>query len=164
MPISINDEKTIGTIIAGMSNSLPVGYLLCNGDAISRTAFASLFSVISTTYGAGDGSTTFNIPDMRQAVPRGAGTNTFYNTNVTVTLGTKQNDGFGSHNHGGGNHNHYYVDNYMTVYATPVLTGAGTWGPIENGRYTNDSGTIISTQGEKETRMKNIGVNFFIKF
>jgi hypothetical protein len=153
----------IGSIYGSARSTIPTGYLLCDGSAVNRTTYNFLFNVISTTYGSGDGSTTFNIPDLRGAVPRGAGTSSGYSTNVTVTLGSKINDAFGSHNHGGGNHNHYYVDNYMTSYASPLQTG-GSWGPIENGRYTSDSGTIISTQGETETRMKNLGVNFFIKF
>lgn len=49
----------------------PPGYLLCNGAAVSRTTYAKLFSKIGTTWGTGDGSTTFNIPDMRQRFPLG---------------------------------------------------------------------------------------------
>jgi microcystin-dependent protein len=49
----------------------PAGYLLCFGQAISRTAFVGLFTVIGTTYGAGDGSTTFNLPDLRGRVAAG---------------------------------------------------------------------------------------------
>lgn len=108
-------------------------------------------------------SSTFNLPDLRNATIRGRGLSTGFTNNDTTRMGNLQSDAFGTHNHGGGNHNHYYVDNYMTVYATP-LAGGGSWGPIETGRYTSDSGTIISTQGENETRMKNQGVNFFIKF
>ncbi len=153
----------VGSIFSNARSTVPSGYLLCDGSNISRVTYSRLFNVIGTVYGSGDGSTTFAIPDLRGAVPRGTGTSTGYSQNVTVTLGSKTNDAFGSHNHGGGNHNHYYIDNYMTSYATPMQTG-GAWGPIEIGRYTSDSGTIISTQGETETRMKNLGVNFFIKF
>jgi microcystin-dependent protein len=49
-------------------------FLLCNGAAVSRSTYADLFAVCSTTYGAGDGSTTFNVPDLRGRVPVGAGT------------------------------------------------------------------------------------------
>lgn len=49
----------------------PQGWLLCDGSAISRATFASLFNVISTAYGVGDGSTTFNLPDLRQRFPLG---------------------------------------------------------------------------------------------
>jgi len=52
----------------------PTGWLLCDGAAVSRTTFAELFAVIGTTYGAGDGSTTFNVPDLRQRFPLGKAT------------------------------------------------------------------------------------------
>ncbi len=51
----------------------PPGWLLCNGSAVSRIIYAGLFAVIGTAYGAGDGSTTFNLPDMRGRVPVGIG-------------------------------------------------------------------------------------------
>lgn len=54
----------VGTIIPFAGNSVPQGYLLCDGSAISRTTYASLFAVIGTIYGAGDGSTTFNLPNF----------------------------------------------------------------------------------------------------
>ncbi len=49
----------------------PTGYLICDGAAVSRTTFAALFSAIGTTWGSGDGSTTFNLPDFRGRVPVG---------------------------------------------------------------------------------------------
>ena len=49
----------------------PTGYLFCDGAAVSRDTYAALFAVIGTTYGAGDGSTTFNLPDMTGRVPLG---------------------------------------------------------------------------------------------
>ena len=55
--------------------SVPEGYLLCNGAAVSRTLYADLFDAIGTIYGAGDGSTTFNVPDFRDRYPIGVGTN-----------------------------------------------------------------------------------------
>jgi microcystin-dependent protein len=61
---------------AGSSLSVPTGWLLCDGAAVSRTTYAALFAVTSTTYGAGDGSTTFNLPDLLGRVPMGAGTGT----------------------------------------------------------------------------------------
>lgn len=51
--------------------SVPAGWLLCDGSAVSRTTYAKLFAAISTTFGAGDGSSTFNIPDLRQRFPLG---------------------------------------------------------------------------------------------
>lgn len=53
------------------TNSAPSGWLFCAGQAVDRTTYAGLFSAISTTYGVGDGSTTFNLPDLRGRVPVG---------------------------------------------------------------------------------------------
>lgn len=55
----------VGEIKAYAGSSAPTGWLLCYGQAISRTIYAALFAVISTNYGTGDGSTTFNVPDLR---------------------------------------------------------------------------------------------------
>ena len=63
----------IGEVIMYGGTSAPIGWMLCDGSAISRTDYKSLFSVIGTTYGAGDGSTTFNLPDMRGRFPLGVG-------------------------------------------------------------------------------------------
>ncbi len=54
-----------GVMLPFAGSTAPIGWLLCYGQAISRTTYASLFAIISTTYGSGDGSTTFNVPDMR---------------------------------------------------------------------------------------------------
>jgi len=55
----------VGEIKAYSGSSTPTGWLLCYGQAVSRTIYAALFTIISTTYGTGDGSTTFNVPDLR---------------------------------------------------------------------------------------------------
>lgn len=65
----------VGVITAYAGADEPTGWLQCDGRAISRTTYAELFNVIGTTYGAGDGSTTFNIPDLRNQVLVGAGDN-----------------------------------------------------------------------------------------
>lgn len=54
-----------GTVMSFAGSSAPAGWLLCNGAAVSRTTYATLFALIGTTYGAGNGSTTFNVPDLR---------------------------------------------------------------------------------------------------
>jgi len=61
-------------LYGGTTSPPPVGWLLCDGQAINRITFASLFAVIGVLYGVGDGSTTFNVPDFRtsQSFPRGA--------------------------------------------------------------------------------------------
>jgi microcystin-dependent protein len=56
------------TIVPWSSASVPTGFLECNGAAVSRSTYSDLFGVISTTYGAGDGSSTFNVPDLQDKV------------------------------------------------------------------------------------------------
>ena len=87
----------------------PAGWLICDGSAISREDYAALFAVIGITYGAGDGSTTFNLPDLRGRVPLGVGNGTATgHTNHTlgqqagqesVTLSSAQS-GLPAHGHG----------------------------------------------------------------
>ena len=63
------------TVSAGtVTTTAPAGWLLANGDAVSRTTYSALLTAIGTTYGTGDGSTTFNLPDMRGRVAAGVGT------------------------------------------------------------------------------------------
>ena len=61
-----------GSIIPFAGKTAPEGWLFCQGQAVSRTTYAQLFAVIGTTYGSGDGSTTFNVPDLRGRVAVGA--------------------------------------------------------------------------------------------
>ena len=63
-----------GSIVAFAGGSAPNGWLICDGSSVSRTTYASLFSVIGTTYGSGDNSTTFNLPNLNGHVLAGAGT------------------------------------------------------------------------------------------
>lgn len=61
----------IGTIEGWGGTSAPTGALLCDGSAISRSTYSALFAIFGTAFGAGDGSTTFNLPDLRQRFPLG---------------------------------------------------------------------------------------------
>lgn len=61
----------VGSVVAFAGTAAPTDWLLCYGQAVSRTTYAALFAVISTTYGVGDGSTTFNLPDLRGRVVAG---------------------------------------------------------------------------------------------
>jgi microcystin-dependent protein len=63
------------TIVPWTDASVPTGFLECNGTAVSRTTYAALFAIVGTTYGAGDGSTTFNVPDLQDNVPVGKSNN-----------------------------------------------------------------------------------------
>ena len=60
-----------GTIVPSAAASVPAGYLSCEGQAVSRTTYADLFAAIGTAYGAGDGSTTFGLPNLGYKYPRG---------------------------------------------------------------------------------------------
>jgi len=60
-----------GAVSAFAGSTAPTGWLLCSGQAVSRTTYAALFALIGTTYGVGDGSTTFNLPDLRGRVVAG---------------------------------------------------------------------------------------------
>lgn len=64
-------DAEIGTIKIHASNTPPTGWLICDGSAVSRTTYAQLFVVVGVNFGVGDGSTTFNLPDLRGKVPVG---------------------------------------------------------------------------------------------
>ena len=70
----IPDGELIGTVAAFSSSSLPTGWLLCDGSAVSRTTYAALFTAIGTTYGSGDGSTTFALPNLTNRFIQGSST------------------------------------------------------------------------------------------
>jgi microcystin-dependent protein len=63
----------VGSMMMYAGSAAPAGWLMCDGAAVSRTTYATLFSILGATYGAGNGSSTFNVPDMRRRVPVGAG-------------------------------------------------------------------------------------------
>ena len=69
----VTDSTPVGMIVGFAGSTAPTGWLLCQGQAVSRTTYAKLFSVIGTTFGSGDGSTTFNLPDARGRVLVGVG-------------------------------------------------------------------------------------------
>jgi microcystin-dependent protein len=73
----IVNRSEVGAIKPWTKATAPAGYLLCDGSAVSRSTYAELFAVVSTTYGAGDGSTTFNVPQLQGKVPQGYDGNTY---------------------------------------------------------------------------------------
>ena len=81
----INDSVPIGAIQSYAGAACPYGWLMCDGSAVSREAYPELFTVIGTRYGSGNGSTTFNLPDLRGRVITGVGTA----DGVSYTLGSK---------------------------------------------------------------------------
>lgn len=62
---TVSDTLPIGSVVKWFSTTIPTNWLACNGQAISRTEYAELFAVIGTKYGSGDGSTTFNLPNIK---------------------------------------------------------------------------------------------------
>ncbi len=74
LPGGVPDVPDIGDLKHRAGSSVPAGWLLCDGLAISRATYAALFGVIGTTWGAGNGTTTFNLPDLRGRSLVGTGT------------------------------------------------------------------------------------------
>lgn len=89
-----------GTMIMFGGATAPDGWLICDGSAISRSTYSSLFTAIGETWGAGDASTTFNLPDMREAAPVGIGTRASGITaHDAYTLAEFKDDQGQGHNH-----------------------------------------------------------------
>ena len=94
-----------GTVTAFAGSAAPTGYVLCDGSAVNRTTQAALFAVIGTTYGVGDGSTTFNLPDLRGRVVAGMGGSLLSGTDAVADTGgasthTLTENEMPSHSHG----------------------------------------------------------------
>jgi microcystin-dependent protein len=93
----IVNRSEVGAIKPWGKATAPAGYVLCDGAAISRTDYADLFAVISTTYGAGNGSTTFNVPNLEGKMPQGYDGNTYNMAGTgganTVTVAVTNNQG-----------------------------------------------------------------------
>lgn len=95
-------DAPVGSILPYGGITAPNGWLLCQGQAISRTTYADLFAVIGIAYGQGDSSTTFNLPDLREATTKGAGlsgkSGNHYNT-TGINVGQFIDDQIKSHPH-----------------------------------------------------------------
>jgi chaperonin cofactor prefoldin len=92
-PVTMFNMMPTASIITRVINSVPSGFLACDGGAISRATYSRLFSSIGTTFGVGDGSTTFNKPDFEGAFLRGAGSQTVGGiVYAGAVLGTAQQD------------------------------------------------------------------------
>jgi phage-related tail fiber protein len=155
--IEYKESMPIGTIMAFPIDKIPSGWLICNGAEISRTTYKALFDVIGTTYGAGDGSTTFNLPDFQGKFLRGVGGN-------ASNLGSTQGDA---------------IRNIIgRVYAVKINTGTGVdgvfaeedrgSGNVDDGghfqtlKFRFDASLVVPTANEN--RPVNMAVVYCIKY
>lgn len=144
------EKAAVGEITAFAGNIDGSYYLDCNGAAVNRGTYSQLFAAIGTTYGVGDGSTTFNIPDFRGVFLRGLDGGRGLDTGRV--LGTYQADVIGSHVHPlkGGN-----------------AGAAGPYTTLTSGFSTQNQtlpDTFANTGAGAETRPKNVAVNYGIRF
>ena len=154
---TVNDD--VGAIVTSATVTAPGGTLLADGSAVLRSTYSALFTKIGTTWGAGDGSTTFNLPDLRGIFLRGAGTNGLLTTGNTGTLGQYQGDQMQGHVHqevvnGGGGATNMPQN---VAAGSPTIISVTTGSPVSDGvNGTPRTGT--------ETRPSNAGVLYFIRY
>ena len=159
----VANNTPVGSMVMYGAEAAPTGWLLCDGSAVSRTVtYDKLFAVISTTYGVGDGSTTFNTPDLRKRVA--VGPDTGYALGAiggyeNVTLASNQ---IPSHLHGidppstesgyqSANHKHTFTYNYMMF----VTTG-GTYKRPDAGTQVRSSKDTTTIQSISHTHTTDI--------
>ena len=148
----------VGGVVPFMMETPPTGWLECDGSAVSRSTYSVLFAVIGDVFGVGDGSTTFNLPDLRGEFLRGwdngAGTDPNAATRTDAGdgsttgdhVGTKQADEYKQHRHG------------LATASNTTITGAGT-------RVTQGGTDVESANsGGSETRPTNVAVMYCVKY
>lgn len=171
------DKMTpVGTILLWSSATLPSSkYLLCNGQAVSRTTYASLFARIGVVFGAGDSSTTFNLPNLTDRVPVGIGQQytmgqqigsketTLVTGNLPLhshTIATRRVDGVEFWGGSQAKVETFQVYNFGTT--TVVADGGISSGnPTTNEWTTNEAGS--GTPSNISLLQPSLGVNFIIK-
>lgn len=139
-----------GAVQAFAMQTVPEGWLACNGSAISRTTYSRLFNLIGTTYGAGDGSTTFNLPDLRGEFIRGWDNSRGVDSGRT--FGSSQSDQLKSHTHQTGR-----------IYVDANDGGIDHWVMTETGQPSTSGDFDTDSTGGNETRPRNIALQYCIK-
>jgi hypothetical protein len=138
-------------------------WIICDGSPVSRTAYNHLFDVIGTTWGVGDGSSTFNLPDLQGAFLRGTGTNSFNSNTKTgpTSVGQFQDDCVQGHGHGIPN---FYQDSGNNPYKTKGYGSIdyGNGNPRDLRSF--ESGTYGVARWDNETRVYNAGIQYCIKY
>ena len=151
-----------GMVITFAGNTAPTGYLACDGSAVSRTTYSDLFAVCGTIYGVGDGSTTFNLPDLRGEFVRGwddgrgvDSGRSFASIQLSANL---------QHNHGVTDPGH---DHSQTGGSPNDDGGDHVTGSTQSGTLTNintaTTGISIDNDGGSESRPRNIALLYCIK-
>ena len=140
-------SATVGTISSIGSTTIPDGNLQCDGSTISRTTYADLFAEIGTVYGVGDGSTTFDIPDLRGEFLRGW--DDARGVDSGRALGSAQTDLFKSHAHTSA------AFSSNSTHQMAISSGSIA--------IAND-GTSTGVAGGAETRPRNVAVMYVIKY
>jgi len=147
-----------GTINMWPTGTAPTGYLLCTGTAVSRTTYAALFAVIGTTFGAGNGTTTFNLPNYTNRMP--------YGTTVGTTGGSADAVVV-SHTHTITDAGHSHTVNSFN--STGGAAGGGNGVVVPSGTVTaatTTTGITVDTAGVSGTNANlppYLGINFVIK-
>lgn len=173
--LNISDETynpnndMVGMVAPFAMNSAPSGWIQANGQAVSRVTYARLFSRIGTTFGVGDGSNTFNVPDLRDEFIRG------YNEASGRAFGSKQSHQLYNHYHYLPTTNGTGTDGVMTSVFTD-LTDAITYYPEGTTQYNQNpkDNTVLRTYSAygtyrndffgSETRPQNTALMYCIKF
>lgn len=159
-----SDSQTLlppGVIMAYVATGPPAGWIVCDGSAVSRSTFANLFAVIGTTYGPGDGSTTFNVPDLRGRFMAGYDPgNSTGRLNIPVPNGITA----AALSNVGGQQDHSLTQgelpNYNLPYSDPGHAHlSATPSPLGGGSlYTNGSGPINSGSNGASTSVSGVGI------
>jgi len=136
---------SVSSIIPFPTDTVPTGYLQCDGSTISRTTYADLFAVLGISYGIGDGSTTFGIPDLRGEFVRGW--DDARGIDAGRVIGSFQDDAFESHSH-----------------PSAALDSVSIHFAASGGLNVANDGSATGLSGGIETRPRNIAMQYCIKY
>ena len=159
-----------GSIFTFASTTVPSGYLECNGAAVSRSVYATLFATISTTFGSGDGSSTFNLPDLRGQFVRGWANNATGTGDDGRSFASTQSDQNKTHGHSASvsdpGHKHVTLGHGTGDDGGSRVTGSGDGGSSSSSMNNADTGISVgvANDGGAEVRVKNIALMYVIKF
>lgn len=155
-----------GDIVMWPASSPRTGFLELNGAILSRTAYATLFAAIGTVGGAGDGVTTFKLPDMRGRFPRGWDHGYGLDPDYSRAIGSAQNDSLAYHGHPVYDPGHQHT--YWNGNSAPMSIGDGAWiaaGTTPTSTSGAGTGISIGNGGTgTENRPKNLALMFCIKY